>query len=259
MTRSIALAFLLLAVVLMSLPYLAISLNAFVTYWTSGILPGGLTLDVVSGVLTDPRFQAAFGRSLLVAALSLALSILLIVPAILVGHCYWPLLDRWLARLVILPYAVPAVILVVGYLKIFSAPPVAINGTIWILVLSYVPLCFPMLYVSVKNALQGLPVADWLDAARLVGARDEAIFMRVVLPAIAPAILLALVLNLGILLGEFVYANLLVGGRFETLQIYMFAQRSESGRVTSAIVLFYFIGLMAVTAIGVHLSGRRNS
>lgn len=249
--------FLALAAVLFALPFAAILLAALGTGWSSGLLPAGLSTDTVAGVLADPRFRAALARTLLISGAALALSVLLMVPAIMAAHIYWPALDRWLARLVVLPYAVPGVVLVVGYLRVFSHPAIALNGTPWILVLAYVPLCFPMFYVSIKGALSGLPIADWLDAGRLMGMRDERILIRVVLPIIAPQILLGTVLSLGILLGEFVYANMLVGGRFETLQIYMFAQRAESGATTAAIILLYFLTILSLTAASVALGRPR--
>ena len=249
--------FLIGAAALFALPFITIVVAAFGTDWSTGVLPGGWDTAAVTGVLSDPRFQAALGRSLAVSGAALLLSAVLMVPAILAGHIYWPALDRWLARLVVLPYAVPGVVLVVGYLRVFSHPALALNGTPWILVLAYVPLCFPMFYVSIKGALTGLPIADWLDAGRLMGMRDERILIRVVLPMIAPQILLGAVLGLGILLGEFVYANMLVGGRFETLQIYMYAQRTESGSVTAAIILFYFLTILLLTAASVALSRQR--
>lgn len=250
--------FLALATALFVLPFVTIAASAVATEWRTGLLPAGVTAAWISTVLAEPRFAAALGRSLALAVGSLALSTLLMLPAIIAAHCYWPALDRWLARLVVLPYAVPGVVLVVGYLRVFSGPPLAINGTPWILILAYVPLCFPMFYVTIKNALAGLPIADWLDAGQLLGVRDEKILVRVVLPLIAPQILLALVLNLGILLGEFVYANMLVGGRFETLQIYMFSQRNGSGGLTAAIILVYFVTLLALTVVSVALGRRRS-
>lgn len=241
---------------LMLLPLLALAINAVSTQWSQTILPTGFTSSWLTEVVYEPRFQAALLRSVVVAGLAIALSIVLIIPAVLVGHVYWPALDRWLARLVILPYAVPAVVLVVGYLKIFSVPPLQINGTLWILVFAYVPICFPMLYVSTKNALNGITVKDYLDAGRLTGASDEAIFAKVIIPLILPALLLAVLLNFSILMGEFVYANLLVGGQFETLQIYIYAHRADSGRLSSAMTLLYFCFLLFMTAVTLFIKQR---
>ncbi|MGI6247064.1 MAG: ABC transporter permease [Pseudochelatococcus sp.] len=247
-------AFLIVMAALMALPIAATAINAFAADWSDTLLPTALTADYFLSVVSDPRFIAAMVRSLAVAAIALAIATVLIVPAIVCAHIYWPGLDRWLARLVILPYAVPAIVLVVGYLRVFSQPPLQINGTPLVLVLVYVPVCFPMFYITIKNSLRGLAIADLLDAGRLVGASDAVILRRVVLPAIAPGVMVAAVLNFAILFSEFVYAKMLVGGGFETLQMYMYAQRNLSGRITSVIVLVYFVLLLALTLASLGLA-----
>lgn len=257
MKQSTIARFLLIAfALLMALPFIAIILNAFATEWSETFLPRGFTLTTIGDVLADPRFQMAFLRSVFVAFCAIALALVLIVPAILVGHIYWPSLDKWMARLIVLPYAIPSVVLVVGYLKIFSVPPLQINGTVWILIFAYVPICFPMLYIALKNSLNSMAIDDLLDAGRLIGASDETILMRVIVPLLAPALLLAVLLNFSILIGEFVYANLLVGGQFETLQIYIFAHRNESGRFASSIVFIYLVFLLIMTVLTLFLNAR---
>jgi putative spermidine/putrescine transport system permease protein len=72
-----------------------------------------------------------------------------------------------------------------------------------------------------------------------------------------PAILIGLVLNFALGISEFVFANMLVGGHFETLQIYMFKQRLASGRITSVVVAAYFIVMLVGTALALLAIGRR--
>ncbi|MCW0983431.1 ABC transporter permease subunit [Agrobacterium deltaense] len=237
-----------MALVMIS-PLLATMMNAVATDWSGTLLPAGLTASNFVTILSDPRFHAALLRSTLVAAAALTIATIIIVPAVVSAHIYWPALDRWFARLVILPYAAPGIILVVGYLRIFSAPPLQIGGSPLVLVLTYVPLCFSMFYIAVKNGLRNLDITELLDAGRLIGASDLAILRRVVLPSILPSIAVAIVLNFATLFSEFVYAKMLVGGNFETLQMYMFAQRSLSGRITSVIVILYFLLILAFTLI----------
>ncbi|PRD42577.1 ABC transporter permease [Phyllobacterium phragmitis] len=241
--------FLGLMVFVMLLPLIATFMNSVASEWSGTVLPSGLTGQYYASVLADPRFHAALLRSVAVAAVALALATAIIVPAVVAAHIYWPALDRWMARLVILPYAIPAIVLMVGYLRIFSAPPLQIGGTPLVLVLTYVPLCFPMFYIGVKNSLRSLDIADMLNAGRLLGASDLAILRRVVLPCILPGVTIAIVLNFAGLISEFVYAKMLVGGNFETLQMYMFAQRSLSGRISSVIVVLYFMLILAITLI----------
>lgn len=252
-TRRLSNGFLGVMIFLMLLPLIATFLNSIATQWSDTILPSGMTGSVYGEVLSDARFHAALLRSVTVAAIALLLGTLIIVPAVVAAHVYWPALDRWMARLVILPYAVPGIVLVVGYLRIFSGPPLAIGGSPLVLVLVYVPLCFPMFYIGVKNSLRSLDVRELLDAGRLLGVGDTAILRRVVLPCILPGVTVAAVLNFAGLISEFVYAKMLVGGDFETLQMYMFAQRSLSGRISSVIVVLYFLLILAITFVAFRL------
>ena len=230
----------LFALVLMVLPVCAVVLNAFATDWSGTILPSGFTLQWFDRVVADTAFRAA-----------------ITIPAVIVGHLYWPRLDAWLGRFVVIHYALPAVVLVVGYFRLYSGRPLQLNGTPYILFLAYVPAFFPLLYISMKNGLRALPTSDFLAAGRLLGASDLTIIRRVILPSILPGILIGLVLNFALGLSEFVFANMLVGGHFETLQIYMFKQRQASGRITSVVVAAYFIVMLVGTAVALLATGRR--
>jgi len=240
-------------VLIMFLPVVATAINAIATEWAGGLLPSGVTGQYFATVLSDPRFYAALSRSLGVAIAALILATAIIVPAIIAAHIYFPWLDRWMARLVILPYAIPSIILSVGYLKIFSGPPLRINGTPLVLVLVYVPACFPIFYITVKNSLRNLQMRDLFDAGYLIGVNDWAILRRVILPCIMPSIAVAVILNFAVLLSEFVYANMLVGGDFQTLQMYMYGQRHASGRISSVIVVLYFAIIVLVTLTALKL------
>lgn len=46
-------------------------------------------------------------------------------------------------------------------------------------------------------------------------------------------------LCLSVLFGEFLFANMLVGTGYKTLQIYLYTMRQTSGHFTSAIVILF--------------------
>lgn len=244
---------------LLLLPVLAVAVSALATDWYSGLLPAGLTLRWFAAVLTEPAFQAALGRSLLVGAGSVLLQLVVSVPAVLVAHCALPWLDRWMERLVVLPYALPQVVLVVGLLQIYAAPPLVLIGTPWILLLAYLPLAFPLLYLPLKNNLRALPVHDLLDAGRLVGASAPVIAFRVILPCVRPGLLVGLSLVFALAFAEFVFANMLVGGGFQTLAIYLFGQRQKVGQVTAVIVVIYFAAMWLATAVALAVLRSRDA
>ena len=55
-------------------------------------------------------------------------------------------------------------------------------------------------------------------------------------------------------MGEFVFANMLVGTRYETLQIYLYTKRMTSGHLNAAIVSAYFFLTLVLTWAAMYLS-----
>ncbi len=242
---------------LLLLPVLAVVVSALATDWYSGLVPSGLTLQWFARVLAEPAFQAALARSLLVAAGSVVLQVLVTVPAIFVAHCYLPWLDRWMERLMVLPYALPQVVLVVGLLGLYAGGPLPLTGTPWILLGGYLPLAFPLLYLPLKNNLRALRVHELLDAGHLVGAGDLVIARRVILPCVVPGLAVGLSMVFALSFAEFVFANLLVGGNFQTLAVYLFGQRTKIGQVTAVIVVIYFAAMWLSTLAALSVLRRR--
>ncbi len=242
---------------LLLLPVLAVVVSALSTDWYSGLVPSGVTLRWFARVLGEPAFQAALARSLFIAVGSVMLQMLVTVPAILVAHCYVPWLDRWMERLMVLPYALPQVVLVVGLLGIYAGEPLVLTGTPWILLLGYLPLAFPLLYLPMKNNLRALQVQELLDAGHLVGASDLVIARRVILPCVAPGLAVGLSMVFALSFAEFVFANMLVGGNFQTLAVYLFGQRQKIGQVTAVIVVIYFAAMWLSTLAALSMLRRR--
>ncbi len=241
---------------LLLLPVAAVVVDALATDWYGGLLPSGLTLGWFGRVLTDPVFQSALARSLFLSIGSVVLNVVISLPAILAAHCYLPVLDRWMERLVILPYALPQVVLVVGLLAMYANGPVVLIGTPWILLLGYLPLAFPLLYLPLKNNLRALDVHELLDAGHLVGAGDLVVARKVLLPCLAPGLVVGLSMVFALTFAEFVFANMLVGGQFQTLAIYLFGQRQKVGQVTAVIITVYFASMWLATAIALSVLRR---
>lgn len=249
-----------LFVIVQLLPVLSVALNAFATDWSGTVLPEGLTWHWAAQILADPRFTQALGNSLMISFGTMIVSAMVTVPAVLAGHCYLPALDRWLGALVIMPYAVPGIALALGLMRIYSGQyGVQLNGTPWVLIFGYVPLGASFYYLPIKNNLRAVPVQEIIEAGHLVGAGDLAIMRRVILPAIARGLVVGLVMNFALAISEFVYANLLVGGFYPTLQIFMNVLRQGSGRLTSVVVTVYFIVVWILSTLVVAVMARRDT
>lgn len=232
---------------IMLVPILATIIYSFASKWGASVLPDGFTFDWYIQLLTDTRFLAAFGRSLLLGIGSLALSFALIVPAIFVIFYYYPKLDKVMGFFILLPFAVPPVVSSVGLLQLYADSTIPLVGTPWILVGTYFTIVFPFIYRSIANNFKAIALHDLMDAAHLLGASTTQAFFKVILPNLKKGLLSSLFLSFSILLGEFVFANILVGTRFETLQIYLYNMRQTSGHFTSALVITYFVFIFILT------------
>ncbi len=160
------------------------------------LLPDGFTLDWYLKLWGDPRFLAAFGRSLLVCFATLLLGTLVLVPTVLVVAYYFPKLDPWMNLLILLPFAVPPVVSSVGLLQIYADGVLPIIGTPWMLIGTWFTVVLPFMYRALANSLQGVPLRDLMDAAHLLGASSRRAFLLVVIPCLRKGLLAALFLSL---------------------------------------------------------------
>lgn len=239
-----------LVLVLLFLPILAVGLNAFAVDWAGSVLPLGYTTHWLTDLAADPRFLEALRNSLILAAGSLVASALICVPAILAAHCYFPKVDRWLGGLVVLPYAVPGIVMALGLLKLYAGNyGIVLTGSPWLLIWGYIPLGASLYYVPMKSSLNAMAVQDLLEAGYLLGISDLKLQWRVILPCVRQGVVIGLILNFTLVISEFVYANLLVGGLFPTMQILMYVMRGGSGHRLSVLIMVYFAVVLAATTL----------
>ncbi|MBY8171755.1 ABC transporter permease [Vibrio fluvialis] len=242
---------------IMLVPIIATLVYSLSSRWGATILPDGFTVDWYLKLLSDTRFIEAFGRSLLVCVAALALSTLLILPAIFVVFYYFPKLDRVMNLLILLPFAVPPVVSSVGLLQLYADSAVSIVGTPWILIGTYFTIALPFMYRALANSFSAINLRDLMDAAHLLGASTTQAFLQIVLPNVRKGLMASLFLSFSFLLGEFVFANILVGTRYETLQIYLYNMRQTSGHFTSALVMTYFLFIFFCTWLASRLGAKQ--
>lgn len=235
----------------LALPILATALYAFSTEWNKTILPEGLTFKWIIVLFQDAQFIKAFGRSVLLSGGAVLISILFIVPAIFVIVLYHPSLERWFQASVVMVYAFPGVIVAVGIIRFYS-------GTSLPMVLAvlgvYVISILPYMYQGTRNSLRNIQGRQLMDAAELLGASKMEAFRKVLLPSVYPGLFVSALLSFSILFGEFVLINLVVGSRFETVQIYLMSKLNTSGHIASAIVFVYIVLMGIITLVAATLS-----
>ena len=175
---------------------------------------GMYSLDAYRIVLNDPVFRATFTYSTVLALATIVVGVLLVVPT-----AYWiqlrlPGLRPVVEFITLLPLVIPAIVLVFGYLRIYSSASVlpltsTETTTDVLLMFSYVALALPYMYRAVDTALRAIDVRTLTEAAQSLGASWGTILLRVILPNVRVGVLSGAFLTFAIVIGEFTMASLL--------------------------------------------------
>jgi|SRR5690625_1955790 len=242
-----------LLMIYLFLPVFATFLYSISTRWESTILPTGITFERYVSIFENVRFLEAIGRSLLVSSITIVLSLIIVIPTVFIIVTYFPKFERFMQILALLPFAFPPIVVSVGLINVYSSGPIVITGTIWILIGAYFVLIIPFMYQGIRNSLRTVNAIDLMEAAEMLGASKLRAFFSIIVPNILPGIMISGLLSFAVLLGEFVYVNIMVGGRFETIQIYVYSMMTTNGHMTSVMITLLFVLLFALSGIIVKL------
>ncbi|WP_313893426.1 ABC transporter permease subunit [Psychrobacillus sp.] len=246
--------FFVILVLYLFFPILATSLYAFATKWNKTIFPEGITFKWISTLFQDMNFIEAFGRTVLLSGGAVVIAFLFVVPAIFVIVLYFPKYEKWIQAIVVMVYAFPGVILAVGLIRAYSKIGVPM---VFVVLGAYVIGILPYIYQSTRNSLRNVNARQLLDAAELLGASKVQSFLKVLLPSVYPGLFAGALLSFSVLFGEFVLINLVVGSRFETVQIYLVKKLETSGHIASAVVFVYLV-LMGILTITISVLTKRS-
>lgn len=177
-------------------------------------------------VLKDPGFIRSITLSAQIAVATIALALVIVTPTAYWVHLRLPHLRPWVEFVTLLPFVVPAVVLVFGLIRIYSRPPLALTFYDWssnlLLICAYTVLAFPYIYRSVDTGLRAIDVRTLTEAAQSLGANWFTILARVIFPNLRTALLSGAFLTFAIVMGEFTIAVFLARptfGPYLSLQI----------------------------------------
>jgi len=175
---------------------------------------GVYSLDAYRVVLADPVFQATFGYSVVMALVTIAFGVLLVVPT-----AYWvqlklPEMRPVVEFITLLPLVIPAIVIVFGYIRLYNTSswlPLTgtVMGTNLLLMFGYTMLAMPYMYRAVDTGLRSIDVATLTEAAQSLGAGWVRIVMTIILPNVLGAVLSGAFLTFAIVIGEFTMAAIL--------------------------------------------------
>ncbi len=213
---------------------------------------GVLSFLAYQRVFEDPNFWSTIKFSLVIAIFTIIVSILLVVPT-----AYWirlrlPKLRVLVEFISMLPFVVPAIVLVFGLIRVFSGAPFFLTntyfGTYVLLVAGYVVLALPFVFRSVDTGLAAIDVQSLTEAAQSLGANWPTIIFKVIFPNLRVAIMSSAFLTLATVIGEYTIASFLVGiksfGPYMSLIGQNKTYESSSLAIISFMITWAFMGMI---------------
>jgi putative spermidine/putrescine transport system permease protein len=173
-----------------------------------------LSFLAYENVLKDPKFYQTFLFSLQMAVWTILASTLLMVPTAYWVHLRLPRLRPVMELMTLMPFVIPAIVLVFGLIRAYSRPPLLLVVSPALLVAGYMVLSLPYMYRAVDNGLRAMDVRSLTEAAQSLGAGWPTILLRIILPNLRVSLLSGAFLTLAIVMGEFTLASLLAWPAF---------------------------------------------
>lgn len=177
------------------------------------MLRGQYSLEAYKVILT-PNFEAPFAFSVVIALMTIAVSVVIIVPTVYFVQLRLPKLRPIVEFITLLPLVIPAIVLVFGYIRLYNSSswiPLtgSVEATNLLLLFAYVALAMPYMYRAIDAGMRTVDVRTLTEAAESLGANLATIIFRIILPNVRSAVLSGAFLTFAVVLGEFTIANLL--------------------------------------------------
>lgn len=154
---------------------------------------------------------------------------------------------RFLQMVVVLPYAVPGVIIALAMILAFSQPVLGIRlyNTIWILLIAYIARFMNLGYNNISGAISQIDVS-LEEAARISGASQLRAFGDVMLPLLKNSLISSFFLVMAPTISELSLSGLLWSVGNETIGTIVFSAKEEGRILLTAAIAIILIILVVV-------------
>lgn len=205
--------------------------------------PEGFSLSWYGQIFTDPDWRGALFASLMLAALSALLALMIALP---LAWFLWRRESRWanlFQLLGVAPFTLPPVITALGLLTFWATT--GFYGQPWTAIVSHGIFFITLPLVTLSLGFSAID-RSLVEAAATMGADDKVVFRTVVLPLIVPYLVSGYAFAFVLSLNEYIVAYMTVGFTMQTLPIKIFNALRYGYTPTMASVTVLFLAIAAV-------------
>jgi putative spermidine/putrescine transport system permease protein len=198
----------------------------------------------------DGLFQG-IGNSLVICLITVLMVLVLLLPTMILVELKFPRYRRVLEFICIIPITIPSVVLVVGFIPIYSVVARVFGSTPWTLAFAVGIIVLPYAYRPIAANLAGLDVVTLSEAGRSLGASWGNVLARIIVPNLRRGILSSVFITIAVVLGEYTIASFLSRNTCQTALL-LLQQTDPYVAVIFAVfaLLFAFVLLLVIGRLG---------
>jgi putative spermidine/putrescine transport system permease protein len=240
------------AVILLSI-LVAVVVSSFATQWRSGWWPAAFTVNWYSRAWNAPGIAHSIGITFIVGITVVVIALVVGVPA---GYVFAR--KKFPGKSIILlamlfPIILPQLTYAVQLAALMYR--VGLGGSlIAVILVNLVPALPLVILITIPFVEQISPNVE--NAARVFGANNFNLFVRVLVPLLAPAVVAAGILCLVRVLGSFELTFFVSNANTQTLVVTIFGALSDPGGVSASLTAAMAVFYMVPAAIGLAVSLR---
>ena len=177
----------------------------------------------------------------------------LLAPTMILVQLRFPRLRRPFEFLCLLPISIPAIVLVVGLAPVYLVIGRTFGTGIWPLAFAYGITVLPYAYRSIQANLDAVDLGTLANAARSLGASWPRVVIDVLAPNLRVGLMLASLISIAVVLGEFTIASLLNRQNLQTALLVV----SKIDPYVAVIMSLLSLGLVFVLLLVIDRIARR--
>jgi putative spermidine/putrescine transport system permease protein len=190
-------------------------------------------------------------NSLMLAAVTVVIVLLLIAPTIILVNLRFPRLRRAFEFVALLPISIPAIVLVVGLGPVYLQVSRTLGTGAWTLAFAYGVTVLPFAYRAIQASVDAIDLRTLSEAARSLGSGWPAVVLRVLAPNLRQGLLAASLISVAVVLGEFTIASLLNRQVLQTAMVVVSKQDVYAPAILTLLALaLVFVLLLIIGGAG---------
>jgi putative spermidine/putrescine transport system permease protein len=169
--------------------------------------------------LTYSTLFEGIGNSLAICVITVVIVLVLLLPTMILVELKFPRLRPVLEFVCIIPITIPSIVLVVGFVPVYSVVAQIFGTSAWTLAFAIGIIVLPYAYRPIAANLGSVDVVVLSEASRSLGAGWPDVIVRVILPNLRRGIFASCFITIAVVLGEYTIASFLSRNTFQTALI----------------------------------------